>query len=54
MPVQRGSDSGGPYYRWGSKGKKYHYESGNPRSAAAAKASARRQGKAAHADRKKG
>jgi hypothetical protein len=49
MPVHRGRDSLGPYYRWGESGKKYHYESGNADSREDAKKKARRQGRAARA-----
>ena len=49
MPVTRGKDSNGPYYRWGKNGKKYHYESGNQSSRETAKKKAERQGKAARA-----
>jgi len=46
MPVRRGKDSKGAYYRWGNKGKKYHYTPGNKRSRATAKSKAKRQGRA--------
>lgn len=49
MPVRRGKDGDGPYYRWGESGKKYHYESGNKSSREKAKASAEKQGRAARA-----
>lgn len=49
MPVQRGKDSKGPYYRWGKNGKKYHYTSGNKSSRDRAKKKAWIQGKAIHA-----
>ncbi len=29
MPIMRGKDSKGCYYRFGDSGKKYHYECGN-------------------------
>jgi hypothetical protein len=32
MPVNRGVDSKGPFYRWGSVNKKYYYEAGNKKS----------------------
>ena len=25
MPIQKGKDSNGPFYRWGTRGKKYYY-----------------------------
>lgn len=46
MPVQRGSDSNGPYYRWGDSGKKYYYTSNSVTSRENAKDKARRQGAA--------
>ncbi len=49
MPVERGRDRDGPYYRWGPHGKKYRYRAGDVRSRDAAKARAARQGQAAHA-----
>lgn len=49
MPVERGKDSQGPYYRWGKSGKKYHYESGNADSRDRAKERAKKQGRAARA-----
>lgn len=49
MPVERGKDSKGPYYRWGKSGKKYHYESGNAGSRESARKKAERQGRAARA-----
>lgn len=32
MPIHRGTDSKGPFYRWGETGKKYYYISGSKRS----------------------
>jgi hypothetical protein len=49
MPVHRSKDGGGPYYQWGDSGKKYHYESGNPKSREVAKEKAAKQGQAARA-----
>lgn len=49
MPVKRGKDSNGPYYRWGESGKKYHYESGDKELREQAKKKATKQGQAAHA-----
>jgi hypothetical protein len=44
MPVHRGKDKKGPYYRYGSSGKKYYYIPGNKRSRAIALSKAKRQG----------
>jgi hypothetical protein len=49
MPVDRGHDSKGPYYRWGGSGKKYRYTAGNKRSREMARDKATRQGQAARA-----
>lgn len=49
MPVKRSKDSKGPYYQWGEKGKKYHYESGDAGSRQKAKEKAVKQGQAARA-----
>jgi hypothetical protein len=49
MPVERGRDRIGPYYRWGKHGTKYHYTPSDPRSREDARARASRQGQAAHA-----
>lgn len=46
MPVQRGKDSKGPFYRWGNSGAKYHYKSGSERSREIARVKASRQGRA--------
>jgi len=49
MPLTRGRDRDGPYYRWGpatGRGKKYHYAAGDAGDREAAKARARRQGRA--------
>lgn len=32
MPVQRGEDESGPFYRWGSRGRRYRYERGDESS----------------------
>ncbi len=45
MPVIRGQDGGGPYYKWGDEGKHYSYESGNKASRETAKDKALRQGR---------
>ncbi len=47
MPVERGQDSQGPFYRWGKQGKRYRYTAGNEGSAKRAKAKATLQGRAA-------
>jgi hypothetical protein len=49
MPVKRGKDSKGPFYRWGRSGKKYHYTSGDASSRDSAKRKAEKQGQAARA-----
>ena len=46
MPIERGHDIQGPYYRWGSTGKKYHYTAKNSLSRTRAKNYALRQGRA--------
>lgn len=53
MPVRRGSDSKGSYYRWGSK-KKYYYKSNSKRSRINAKKKAELQGIAIRASGWKG
>jgi hypothetical protein len=53
MPVHRGKDSKGPFYRWGDSGKKYH-RSGSKSSRDAAKKKAEKQGQAARASGYKG
>lgn len=54
MPVQRGKDSDGPYYRWGESGKKYHYTAGNEKSRETAKSKAKKQGQAIKISQSKG
>lgn len=55
MPVRRGKDSQGPYYRYGSRGgKKYRYQPGNPQSRGAAKGRAKKQAQAINARRNRG
>jgi hypothetical protein len=49
VPVQRGKDSEGPYYRWGKSGKKYHYAAGEKSSRETARKKAEKQGQAARA-----
>lgn len=54
MPVKRGKDSKGSYYKYDSKtGKKYHYKEGDKDSRERAKKKARDQEKAAHANKDK-
>lgn len=43
MPVKRGQDSKGPYYRWGTR-TKYYYTAGNKKEREAAKKKAEKQG----------
>ena len=49
MPVERGRDRIGPFYRWGKHGAKYRYTANDAPSRAAARARATRQGQAARA-----
>lgn len=49
MPVKRGTDSKGAFYRWGNSGKKYHYTVGNGKSRERAKKQAERQARAIYA-----
>jgi hypothetical protein len=49
MPINRGHDAEGPFYRWGVKGKKYHYKTDDKKGREKAKAEARKQGRAAKA-----
>ena len=44
MPVERGKDTQGPFYRWGKSGKKYYYKANNKKSREVAHNKARRQG----------
>lgn len=46
MPVQRGRDSKGGFYRWGDHGAKYHYKTGSAISRADAHYKAAAQGRA--------
>lgn len=46
MPVERGKDSKGAYYRWGDKGKKYYYQAGNVLSRTRSYQQALKQGRA--------
>ena len=47
MPVKRGSDDRGPFYRWGDSGKRYRYTAGNEASRKRARDRAVLQGRAA-------
>jgi len=44
MPVQRGRDNQGSFYRWGEHGKKYYYTTNNDTSRKYAAERARKQG----------
>jgi len=52
MPIQRGHDGNGPFYRYGLTGKRYYYESSNATSRARARARAALQGRAIEARRR--
>lgn len=54
MPVRRGKDGKGPYYQWGSRGKKYHYTPNDEPARQRAKRKAEKQGNAARAGGHKG
>ncbi len=54
MPVLRGHDSKGSFYRYGKHGKKYYYKTNEPVSRVRAKAKAKKQGKAAHSSKMNG
>jgi hypothetical protein len=54
MPSQRGNDSKGCFYQWGSSGKKYYYSCGDASSRKQAKKKADKQGQAAYASGYKG
>ena len=49
MPVARGEDSKGPFYRWGHR-TKYYYIAGNVKSRLGAKMKATKQSRAAYAN----
>jgi hypothetical protein len=49
MPIYRGKDEAGYFYRWGKHGKKYYFDPHNPSSAKEAKNKAGRQARAAYA-----
>ena len=46
MPVNRGNDTNGPYYRWGNNGKKYYYVANNKQSRELARKKCLKQGAA--------
>lgn len=46
MPVQKGNDSNGSYFRWGEHGKKYYFDSNSNRSKQLARKKAEKQGRA--------
>lgn len=52
MPTRAGIDAKGHFYRFGTRGKKYYYEAGDPMSACGARGRANRQGRAMNADRR--
>jgi hypothetical protein len=54
MPVARGTDAKGSFYRFGSSGTKYYYKSGDVGSRKRARALAERQGRAIRASGWKG
>ena len=54
MPIKRGVDVYGSYFRWGLHGKKYYYTTGNKKSRDAAYEKARKQAIAARASGWKG
>ena len=47
MPVERGRDQDGPFFRWGRSGRRYRYTVGDDRSRSRARARAALQGRAA-------
>jgi len=49
MPIHRNRDVNGPYYQWGSSGKKYYYTPGDSVSRRKAYEKARRQAIAIYA-----
>lgn len=46
MPIKRGTDSKGSFYRYGESGKKYYFKAGDPTSRANAKKKAGKQAQA--------
>lgn len=51
MPLYNGRDSNGPYFQWGSVGKRYYYKPKNVISQGIAKAKAMRQARAIEASK---
>ncbi len=49
MPIERGIDAKGPYYRWGESGKRYHYRPGDVASRRRARVKAGNQARAIRA-----
>ena len=54
MPVRRGTDSKGCFYKWGNYGAKYYYKSGSAVSRENAKKKANKQARAIYASGYKG
>lgn len=46
MPTERGKDTKGAFFKWGSSGKKYYYRASSKRSRDLARQKANRQGRA--------
>ena len=46
MPVHEGKDSSGPYFQWGTHGKKYYYKPKSAKSKEDARQKAATQGRA--------
>lgn len=51
MPVRRTTKNGKPAYKYGTSGKAYSYQPGNPQSRGAAKGRAKKQAQAINARR---
>lgn len=49
MPVERGRDKDGSFYRYGPSGAKHHYRANDPADRERAQAAAERQGRAIRA-----
>lgn len=45
VPINRGKDSRGPYYKWGKGGRKYHFKAGDAVSRKSARSRASRRAK---------